>query len=161
MDDKNELTKMQRIVSEKGSLIRTVSHDLKALQSSANALSAQITIIDSGNGAEYFLQLIRETEYEDDIAAISENDIYGLSEALESLKKASQVDVYLDADHVQNIFVTEDYFKVGYFVLDAALTWFIEFDEYSDELEYFGDVVTLEGLFEEAKEKIKELKSAK
>ncbi len=161
MDDKNELTKLQNLVSEKGRLIRTVSHDLKTLQSNANALNAQITIVDSGGGAEYFLQLNRETEYEDDIAAISESDIKELSKALDSLKKASQVDVYLDADHVQNIFVTEDNFKIGYFVLDASLTWFIEFDEYNDELEYFSDVVILESLFEEAQEKIKELKSAK
>jgi len=161
MDDKNELTKLQSLVSEKGKLIRSVSHDLQSLQSGANTLKAQITIVDSDDGTEYFLQLIRETEYEDDIAAISESDIKDLSKALDALKKASQVDVYLDADHVQNVFVTEDDFKIGYFVLDASLTWFIEFDEYNDELEYFSDISVLENLFEKAEEKIKELKSAK
>ncbi|MDH3975596.1 MAG: hypothetical protein OEV42_15060 [Deltaproteobacteria bacterium] len=162
MDEINDLTKFQKKVSEKGKLIRTVSYDLEALQSNTNALGAQVMLIDSEGKSQFFLQLTREGELEDeyDIAAIAEEDLKKLEKALADMKKASQIDVYVNADHIQNIYATDDYFTIGYFVLDAALTWFIGFDEMSDELDYFEDASSIEKLLTSAQEKIEEIKTA-
>lgn len=163
MDEMNDLTKFQKLVSEKGTLIRTVSYDLEALQSNTNVLGAQVMLVDSKGKANYFLQLTREGELEDeyDIAAVAEEDIKKLEKALADLKKASQVDVYVGADHIQNIYATDDYFTVGYFVLDAALTWFIGFDELSEDLDYFEDVSSIEKILKSALDKIEEIRTAK
>jgi len=162
MEEMDDLTKFQKLVSEKGKLIRTVSYDLEEVQSNTSALGAQVMLVDVEGKAEYFLQLTREGEHEDeyDIAAIAESDLKILNKAFEDLKKASQVDVYVNADHLQNIFATDDYFTIGYFVIDATLRWFIGFDEFCDDLEYFEDVITIEKLLKDAGDKIEEIKSA-
>lgn len=162
MEDMNDLTKFQKMVSQKGKLIRTVSYDLEALQSNTSVLGAQVMLVDSEGKSEYFLQLTREGEQEDeyDIAAIAEEDIKKLEKALSDLKKASQIDIYVNADHIQNIYASDDYFTIGYFVLDAALTWFMGFDEISDDLDYFEDVTSIEQLLKSARQKIEEIKTA-
>ncbi len=161
MDEQRNLTKLENLISAKGKLVRTVSHDLEATHSETNVLSAQVMVVDTGDSVAYFLLLAKEREDDEVVAAIAEADIKALSKAIISLKAASLVDVYLNADHVQNIFVTDDNFTIGYFVLDSSLTWFIALDEYSDELEYFDDVSVIENLLTSAEDKIKEIKTAK
>lgn len=161
MDEQSYLTKLETLISAKGKLVRTVSHDLEATHSETNVLSTQVMVVDTGDSVDYFLLLAKEREDDEVVAAIAEADIKALSQAITSLKEASLVDVYLSADHVQNIFVTDDNFTIGYFVLDSTLTWFIALDEYSDELEYFDDVSVIENLLTSAQEKIKEIKVAK
>ncbi len=161
MDEPNNLTKLETLISAKGKLVRTVSHDLPAAHSETNVLSAQVMVVDTGDATKYFLLWAKEREDDEVVAAIAEADIKAVSKAIISLKKASQVDIYLNADHIQNIFVTDDNFTIGYFVLDNILTWFIALDEYSDELEYFDDVSLIENLLTSAQDKIKEIKTAK
>ena len=161
MDEPNKLTKLETLISAKGKLVRTVSHDLPAAHSETNVLSAQVMVVDTGDSTEYFLLWAKEREDDEVVAAIAEADIKAVSKAIISLKKASQVDIYLNADHIQNIFVTDDNFTIGYFVLDSILTWFIALDEYSDELEYFDDVSVIENLLTSAQDKIKEIKTVK
>ena len=152
MEELEDFTKFQKLVSARGKLIRTISYDLEAVQSNASVLGAQVMLVDSAGKTEYFLQLTREGEQEDeyDIAAIAESDIKVLVKALADLKKASQVDIYVNADHIQNIFATEDYLTIGYFVLDKTLTWFVGFDEFCEDLEYFEDLSILENLLKSA-----------
>ena len=161
MDEQNNLTKLETLISAKGKLVRTVSHDLQATHSETNVLSTQVMVVDTGDSIDYFLLLAKEREDDEVVAAIAEADIKALAKAITSLKEASLVDVYLNADHVQNIFVTDDNFTIGYFVLDSSLTWFIALDEYSDELEYFDDVSVIENLLTSAQDKISEIKTAK
>ena len=161
MDEKIYLTKLEKLISAKGKLVRTVSYDLEATHSETNVLSAQVMVVDTGKSVDYFLLLAKEREEDEVVAAIAEDDIKALSKAIASLKEASLVDVYLSADHIQNIFATEDGFTIGYFVLDSSLTWFISLDEESDELEYFDDLSVIEGLLTSAGEKIKEIKKVK
>ena len=161
MDEQRNLTKLETLISVKGKLVRTVSHDLEATHSETNVLSAQVMVVDTGASIDYFLLLAKEREDDEVVAAIAEADIKVISKAIVSLKEASLVDVYLSADHVQNIFATEDNFSIGYFVLDSTLTWFIALDEESDELEYFDDLSVIEGLLTSAQDKIKEIKKAK
>ena len=161
MDEQSYLTKLETLISAKGKLVRTVSHDLEATHSETNVLSTQVMVVDTGDSIDYFLLLAKEREDDEVVAAIAEVDIKALAKAITSLKEVSLVDVYLSADHVQNIFVTDDNFTIGYFVLDSKLTWFIALDEYSDELEYFDDVSVIENLLTSAEDKIKEIKTAK
>ena len=161
MDEQSYLTKLETLISAKGKLVRTVSHDLEAAHSETNVLSTQVMVVDTGDSIDYFLLLAKEREDDEVVAAIAEADIKALAKAITYLKEASLVDVYLNADHVQNIFVTDDNFTIGYFVLDSSLTWFIALDEYSDELEYFDDVSVIENLLTSAQDKISEIKTAK
>lgn len=161
MDEQSKLTKLETLISTKGKLVRTVSHDLEATHSETNALGTQVMVVDTGDSIDYFLLLAKEREDDEVVAAIAEADIKTVAKAITSLKEASLVDVYLNAGHVQNIFATDDNFTIGYFVLDSTLTWFIALDEYSDELEYFDDVSVIENLLTSAEDKIKEIKTAK
>lgn len=161
MDEQSNLTKLETLISAKGKLVRTVTHDLEAAHSETSVLSAQVMVVDTGDSVDYFLLLSKEREDDEVVAAIAEADFKTISKAITSLKAASLVDVYLSADHVQNIFTTDDSFSIGYFVLDSTLTWFIALDEDSDELEYFDDLSVVENLLTSAQEKIKEIKKAK
>ncbi|MDT8318805.1 MAG: hypothetical protein RQ824_12585 [bacterium] len=161
MEEQSKLTKLEALISTKGKLVRTVSHDLEATHSETNVLSAQVMVVDTGDSVDYFLLLSKEREDDEVVAAIAEDDFKAITGAIASLKAASLVDVYLNADHVQNIFATDDNFTIGYFVLDSSLTWFIALDEDSDELEYFDDLSVIENLLTSAQEKIKEIKKVK
>ena len=57
MDEQSYLTKLETLISAKGKLVRTVSHDLEAAHSETNVLSTQVMVVDTGDSIDYFLLL--------------------------------------------------------------------------------------------------------
>lgn len=82
-----------------------------------------------------------------------------LIKAIETLKVESELDYKTNPDYLENKFVTEDGFKIGYYISKKKLKWYLVLERYgSDNTVFINDVIKLETAFIDAKAKMEELK---
>lgn len=154
-----DVTKMDRFVSKTGHIIKFIDYNLPNLKSSYTLLDAKIRVIESTGGKGYFYIISMKSKYNDKIASVAEDDLNEIIKALETLKINADKDKNLNVDYLENKFVTDDGFKVGYYAEKNKIVWFIDLEKYgSDDTAFFGDISVIENSFLSAKRKIGELK---
>lgn len=74
---------------------------------------------------------------------------------------AAQVDTDIQSnpDYLENKFVTDDGFKVGYYISKGKAKWFVTFEQYSSNTAFIKDQENLINSFKDAQTKIEELKT--
>jgi len=66
----------------------------------------------------------------------------------------------LNPDYLENKFVTEDGFQLGYYVSYRKLKWYLVLEKYgSDNTIFINSVSFIEDSFSKARQKIEEIKS--
>ena len=115
-----------------------------------------------GNDVKYFYRIEPKKEGIDNpVAFIEYSDLKQIKDALEALKQEVDIDLSLVPDYLENKFVTDDYFYIGYYIKKKKITWFIRLDRYgSNKHLYFDNAETLENAINQALAKIEELKEA-
>lgn len=137
---KNE-SKLGKFVGRKGKMITVTDFNIPPIQSNTDILDMKIRVIKSGGERGIFCQLIKHDEYDAKVASIEENDLCELVKAIEALEKSLVIDANTKGDYLESKYATEDGFKVGYYVSDSNINWFIVFDDYGDDTEFFGDSI--------------------
>lgn len=137
---KNE-SKLARFVGRKGKVITFTDFNIPSIQSNAGMLDMKIRVMKSAGDKVILCQIIKQHECEVKVASIEENDLIELIKAIEALETSSVLDANTKSDYLESKYVTEDGFKVGYYVSEGKINWFIVFDDYGSEIDFFGDSI--------------------
>jgi len=156
--DADSQSKMDVFASATGSIIKYLDYNLESLGSSYGIAETRIRKINAKGESQVFLQITRETKYGEKKASIAYEDLLEIIKAMPKLKLDAQSDMATDADYVENKFVTDDGFQVGYYVSSGKVKWYLVLEKYGSNNTFFlNDVISAESLFNRAKIKMEEL----
>ena len=159
-DIKEESTKMDAFASKTGAIIKYIDYSLPNLKLTYGVAETKIREFISGPDIEYFYQISKEGKYDTKTASIAYEDLLEVIKAIESLKNESASDKALNPDYLENKFVTDDGFKLGYYVSKGKLAWYLVLERYgSGNTIFIQDVSVIESAFNSAKLKIEALKN--
>ena len=153
-------TKIDKIRSKKGVTIRFIDYKLPAVESRFAPLKLTVKVFEAGDERQLFYEVyVNAADINDtNVAWIAEEDLSDMIHALQSLKQSAIKDAQSKPDYLENRFVTEDGFSVGYHISEGQLSWWLSFDEIgSGSSVFFDDVATIENLFKQAKDKMDSL----
>ncbi|WP_310556803.1 hypothetical protein [Flavobacterium sp.] len=156
----NLKTKMDVFASKTGTIVKFIDSNLKGIKTSYGGLTeTRIRKVVSGSLTSYFFQMEKEGKYGSQTASIEHSDLVELLKALKSLRGELEKDLFLNPDYLENKFTTTDGFKVGYYISKGKPTWYINLERYgSDSTIFIENADLIEKSFDEAKNKIEELK---
>lgn len=158
-DVKDTETKMTEFASKTGVIIKFEDYNLDNIKIKYGAAEAKIRKVISGGDTGLFYQISYETKYGTKTASIAYEDLLETQKALESLKAQASADSGTESDYVENKFVTDDGFQIGYFISDGKLNWYMMLEKYgSGNTVFINKVSEIEEAFSDAMAKIKELK---
>jgi hypothetical protein len=159
-DVRDEATKMSSFVSKTGVIIKYEDYNMDGLKTMMSIVDARVRVIRSGGDVGYFLQLTNAGKYDKKTASIEASDLEELRKAIASLKSQATADANNPADYLENKFVTEDGFQLGYFKEGNKLNWYIQLTKYGDgNTVFLRDVFGIEQLIGSALSRIDSLKS--
>ena len=152
-------TKMETFSSKTGVITKFTDTNLNNLKTSYTTAETRVRKVTSGNMSKYFYQIEKPGKYGSTTASIEYSDLLELIKALNNLKADVANDTASSPDYLENKFITEDGFQLGYFVSKDKATWYIKLDKYSSENTLFiKNLSEIESNLLEAKSKIEELK---
>jgi hypothetical protein len=158
-DVKKEETKMDAFASKTGVIIKYIDYSLLDIKLTYGVAEAKIRKLYSGQEVQYFYQISKEGKYDTKTASIAYEDLIEVLKAIQTLKLESEEDQNLNPDYLENKFVTDDGFKLGYYVSNNKLTWYLVLEKYgSGNTVFLNNVTDVESAFNTAKQKIEELK---
>jgi len=89
------------------------------------------------------------------------NDLKEILKAIQTLKIESDNDKLSNPNYLENKFVTDDGFQVGYYVSKTKQKWYLVLEKYgTDNTIFIPDFSTLETAFNNAKREIELIKIA-
>lgn len=153
-------SKIDIFTSKTGSIIKYQDYTLPGLPLlyGTNA-ETKIRKIESSGQIGYFLQISNEGKYGDKTASIAYEDVLEMAKALEVLKIESTTDQQKNPEYLENKFVTDDGFQLGYYCSKDKLQWYLVLERYSSGNTIFPrQLSSIESLLSEAKSKIESLK---
>lgn len=155
-----EKTKIDAFASKTGTIIKLTDYKLTSIKTLYGGLSeTRIRKINSGALVSYFFQIEKQGKYSTSTASVEYSDLLEVIKAINSLKSEVEKDMLSNPDYLENKFTTVDGFKVGYMINKAKATWYLQLEKYgSDNSIFIDNIETVEKAFEEAKNKIDELK---
>ncbi|MDB2408395.1 hypothetical protein N9W09_01255 [Crocinitomicaceae bacterium] len=157
-ESEKEKTKMETFASKTGVITKFTDSQLSNLTSSYTVSETRVRTINSGDNVSYFYQIEKPGKYSNSTASIEYSDLLEVIKAFNRLKSEVDNDVATNPDYLENKFITEDGFKLGYFVSKGKATWYIKLEKYgSDKTLFIKDLEKIESNFLEAKNKIEEL----
>ena len=152
-------TKMGVFESKTGTITKFTDTKLSKLQTTYATAETRIRKITSGAVNGYFFQIIKEGKYGPSVASIEYSDLVEVVKALKVLKSEINNDITSNPDNLENRFTTVDGLQIGYFISGGKTNWFLKLERSgSDNTLFLNDSTTLESSFNEAKNKIEELK---
>ena len=150
---------MDKFISKTGRIIKFIDHNLSDIPTRYSPLESKVRIIFAGGEREKFYQISKKGKYGNKSASIAEEDLSDLIKALKSLRQSVAADLQSNSDYLENKFVTEDGFQVGYFVSKNKAVWYIVLEKFgSDNTVFFNDVSVIENSLKKAQEKMRTLK---
>lgn len=154
-----EKTKMEQFASQTGVITKFTDTNLTKLKTSYAIAETRIRKLTSGEIEKYFYQIEKPGKYGNSTASIEYSDLLEVIKALNSLKSEVETDIKNNPDYLENKFITDDGFQLGYFVSKGKATWYIKLEKYgSDSTLYIRDLEKIVSNFLEAKSKIEEIK---
>ena len=140
-----EKTKMEQFISDTGMSIKLIDTVVDGLVGNYMFTSYKsencVREVVKGNESKYFYRIERKAKDGDGGCAFIEyEDLKEIINAIKSMRDDIKTDVLKEADYLENKFMTDDYFVVGYYVRKKKVTWFIRLEKYgSNKYLYFND----------------------
>lgn len=163
-DSEKKLTKFEQFTSKTGRISKFV--DVKMpnilLNYLGGALETSIRTLMGEQSNSYFYR-IEEAEtssHVGHIAMIEYSDLTEINKALTRLASEVEADCATKPDYLENRFITEDGFHIGYFVSKGKATWYLKLERYSSSTVFIRNAEDLTKNFSEAQKKIEELKQS-
>ncbi|MFD2568573.1 hypothetical protein [Pseudotenacibaculum haliotis] len=158
-ENKQSKSKMSDFVSQTGTIIKYENYDLPKLKSAYGSVDVKVQKIMSGNLTKYFYLLSKPAKYSSKTASIAYEDLIEVMKALDELQKQLKDDLNTTSDYLENKFVTDDKFMIGYYVSKGKSVWYLKLDSYgNDNTVFIKDIELFSTSFKLGKEKIEELK---
>lgn len=157
--EKKLSSKMLDFVSKTGVLIKFEDYNLPNLKSKYGIANVKIRKIYSGNEEKFFLQISNKGKYGANNASVAHEDIREIQKAITTLKNQSTEDMISKSDYLENKFVTDDGFEVGYLVNNGKITWYLTLEKNSSgSTLFFKDLTSTIEMFNSSITKIEKLK---
>lgn len=158
-EPKKEVSKMEAFASKTGVIIKFVDYSLPNLKLRYGTAEAKIRKLISGNEIQLFYQISKKGEYDTKTASIAYEDLVEMIKALKTLENDAITDKTNTSDYLENKFVTDDGFNLGYYVSNNKIVWYLVLEKYgSGNTIFMKDVSDIKSAFDIAKQKIEELK---
>jgi hypothetical protein len=156
----NVKTKMELFSSKTGVITKFIDTKLPNLSALYTSAETRIRKVKSGNTETYFYQIEKEGKYGSSTASIEYSDLLEVIKAVKTLQTEVDADIAGNPDYMENKFTTVDGFQIGYYVSKGKATWYIRLEKYgSDKTLFVNDGATIETAFENARNKVDELKT--
>ncbi|MDP2687031.1 MAG: hypothetical protein Q8O62_07405 [Aequorivita sp.] len=158
-ESETEKTKMETFASKTGVITKFTDNNLSNLKSTHTVAETRVRKVNSGGSEQFFYQIEKPDKYGTTTASIEYSDLLEVIKAFNSLKSEVESDLSKNPDYLENKFITEDGFQLGYYVSKGKATWYMKLEKYgSDKTLFINDLEKIETNFIEAKNKIEELK---
>lgn len=158
-DVKEASTKMDAFASKTGVIIKFIDYSLPDLSLNYGAAETKIRKLISGGDIGYFYQISYKGKYDTRTASIAYEDLLEVIKAIQTLKNDSKNDKALNPDYLENKFVTDDGFQLGYYVSNGNVKWYLVLTKYgSDNTVFINNVSIIETAFQGALAKINAIK---
>lgn len=152
-------SKLEQFTAKSGVILRFIDYHLPDPKLRYRSATASVRAVYSGDEIGYFLIVESKEEYRTSRAAIAHEDLLEVIKALTVIKEQAQKDIALAPDYLENRFVSEDGFTVGYYVNKSELVWFMRLEQVSGSAIFPRDVTVIDSLFGQANDKINKLKN--
>lgn len=156
-----QLTKFEQFSSKTGKISKFVDVNMpKIPQSFMGSLQTGIRIL-MGEKNAYFYR-IEEAETSRSvahIAMIEYSDLVEINKALAVLVSEVEADCAANPDYLENRFISEDGFQVGYYVSKGSASWYMKLERYGKSTVFIKNAEAITSSFTAAQQKIEELKS--
>ena len=155
-DTEKQQTKFEQLASKTGRLSKFV--DVKMPRLSYLETSIRTVLGEQGNEYFYRIEKPETTTTNEKIAMIEYSDLVEINKALTKLLSQVDADCESNPDYLENRFITEDGFRIGYYVDKGKANWFIRLERYGKSTVFIKKEVLAEN-FPAAQKKIEELKA--
>lgn len=154
-------TKMDVFTSKTGTIVKFIDYQLSDLSLFlGETAQTRIRKMMSGGETSYFYQISKAGKYSTNTASIEYSDLLEVIKAFQTLNESVETDKSNLPDYLENMFITEDGFQVGYYVSNGKAKWYMKLDKYgSDNIILINDPASIEAALTGAKSKIESLKT--
>lgn len=160
-DAAKKLTKFEQLSSKTGKISKFVDVNLPNIPLSfLGTLETSVRTLMGEQVNAYFYRLEEpETSRSNaHIAMIEYSDLVEINKALAKLCTEVNTDCAANPDYLENKFITNDGFEIGYYVSKGKASWYIKLERYSNSSVFIKNAETLTENFSNAQKKIEELK---
>lgn len=162
-DAEKKLTKFEQFTSKTGRISKFVDVKMPNIpQSFMGSLETSIRTLMGEQSNSYFYRIEQgETQRSvSHIAMIEYSDLVEINKALTKLVSEVEADCAANPDYLENRFITEDGFQIGYYVSKGKASWYLKLERYSNSTVFIKNAEALTSNFPEAQKKIEELKAS-
>lgn len=153
-------TKMDVFSSKTGVITKYIDTNLPKLASIYSTAETKIRAVQLGTTKAYFYQIVKEGKYGNTTASIAYTDLVEIIKALKVLKADVASDIASGSDYLENKFISDDGFQIGYYVSGGKASWYVKLDKYGrDNTLFIKDGDGMESALIAAKTKIDALKN--
>lgn len=158
-DAKKQMTKYEEFTSKTGLIIKFSDINLTVMSTSSGNLDTGIRIL-VGDTNTYFYKIEQKetSNHPGHIALIEYSDLVEINKALLKLSSEIEADIAAKPDYLENKFITEDGFEVGYYISKGKANWFMKLDGGASSTVFVSQGNVLAG-FKNAQNKIEEMKT--
>lgn len=155
-DSEKQQTKFEQLASKTGKLSKFV--DVKMPRLGYLETSIRTVLGEQENKYFYRIEKPETSTTNERIAMIEYSDLVEINKALTKLLSQVDADCNSNPDYLENRFITEDGFRIGYYVDNGKANWFIRLERYGKST-VFIKKEELAKNFPLAQQKIEELKA--
>ena len=162
-DVEKKLTKFEQFTSKTGRISKFVDVKTPNIpESFMGSLDTSIRTLMGEESNSYFYRIEeRETSRSvAHIAMIEYSDLVEINKALTKLVGEVEADCTANPDYLENRFITEDGFQIGYYVSKGKASWYLKLERYSSSTVFIKNAEALTSNFPAAQKKIEELKAS-
>ena len=156
-----QLTKFEQFSSKTGKISKFVDVNMpKIPKSYMGSLETGIRIL-MGEKNVYFYRIEEEETSRSiaHIAMIEYSDLVEINKALAVLLSEVEADCAANPDYLENKFISEDGFQVGYYVSKGSASWYMKLERYGKSTVFIKNAEAITWGFTAAQQKIEELKA--
>jgi hypothetical protein len=154
-DSEKQQTKFEQLASKTGKISKFV--DVKMPRLSYLETSIRTVLGEQENQYFYRIEKPETSTTNSRIAMIEYSDLVEINKALTKLLSEVDADCESNPDYLENRFITDDGFRIGYYVDNGKANWFIRLERYGKSTVFIKKEVLAEN-FPQAQKKIEELK---
>ena len=161
-DAAKKLTKFEQLTSKTGRISKFVDVKMPNLpESFMGSLETSVRTVmgEQTNGYFFRIEEAETTRRISHIAMIEYSDLVEINKALAKLIAEVDADCTANPDYLENRFITNDGFQIGYYVSKGKASWYLKLERYSNSTVFIKNAEVLSTNFKAAQQKIEELKT--
>ena len=152
--EEKQLTKVEQFLLRTGKIVRVNSYSVGQIYSYTEVSARKI---ESEGEVLYACVIEKEGEYGNATAFIEEEDLDEIISVLKILKKQSLEDEGT-THYIENKFITDDGFRIGYYTTKGKIKWFMTLERYASRSTIWPKLENIESMLTQAKQKLIDIK---